>query len=291
MKILNAVVLFLVLVISAITGPACDTATNILPNINIFTDSDDVQLGQQVVDQMAADTVTYPLLKGTNADAIKSYISTTIVGEVLKSSEIQKSSIYNYQTKLQIIRKDSVMNAFALPGGPIYIYTGLLKYLDNEAALAGVLGHEIAHAERRHASTRMSQQMGISALISVVLGKNPSQLAQIAAQLFTGFALLQNSRADENEADLYSFKYLRSSKYYPGSVKFFFEKMRDDGLISSNSSSIATFLSTHPDPVARIDSTNSRLSGAGISVITYKSPGSYNLYSNEYITNIKAKLP
>ena len=292
MKTLRTFFLFFSLLISAITVPSCDSSTNILPAINIFTDADDVKLGDQVVDQINHDPASYPLYTGTNADAITSYISSTVVGEVLKSSDIQKKSIYNYQTKIHLIKDDKTMNAFALPGGPVYIYTGLLKYLPNESALAGVLGHEIAHAERRHASTRMSQEMGLNALLSVILGENPSQLAQIAAQLFTGLTLLQNSRANEDEADLYSIKYLTDSKYYSGSVKFFFEKMRDDGLVSSKSDKIALFLSTHPDPIDRIASTDTRLTTAGKPVISYNSTGSgINLYINEYQTNIVSKLP
>ena len=56
--------------------------------------------------------------------------------------------------KGNFVKNDSILNAFAIPGGHIYIYTGLLKYLDSEAALAGVLAHEIAHAEKRHATWR-----------------------------------------------------------------------------------------------------------------------------------------
>ena len=292
MHSLKTFILGLILFLAAVTGPACDPSTAILPNLNIFSDQDDIKLGDSVVTVMLNDPAHYPMLTGANAEAIKNYISGTIIGEILKSNVIEKNSIYNYQSKIHIINDDSTMNAFALPGGPIFIYSGILKYLPNEAALAGVLGHEIAHAERRHASTRMTQQMGISVLLQVVLGQSPSTLMQIAGQLFTGLAVLQNSRANEDEADLYSFKYLSGSKYYPGSVKFFFEKMRDDGLVASNSGSVATFLSTHPDPIARISSTDSRLTNAGVAVQSYNVSGPpSNYFTNEYLTNIKSKLP
>ena len=92
------------------------------------------------------------------------------------------------------------------------VYTGLLKFIDNEATLAGVLGHEIAHAERRHATQRITKAYGVQILLSIVLGEKPAQIAEITANLFAGLALLTNSRADETEADEYSFGYLKSTQ-------------------------------------------------------------------------------
>ncbi len=287
MKFLKYLFLATTLIIGALTGPACDSTS--VTDL-FFTDQDDIKLGDSVVTQLANDTA-YKLLTTANSEAIKSYIKDSVISEILKSSEIHKKDIYNYTSKLQIIQNDSVLNAFALPGGPIYIYTGILKYLPNEAALAGVLGHEIAHAELRHASSRMVKEMGIHTLLSIVLGQSPGELTNIAAGLFTGLALLQNSRSDEDDADLYSFKYLSGSKYYPGSVKFFFEKMIDEKLISSKSSRIETFLSTHPDPEARISSTEKRVKDAGIDIISYKDETKFYLYTKEYNDKIILKLP
>src|SRR3989339_869067 len=144
---------------------------------------------------------------------------------ILQSPDVLYKNVFKYN--LEIIKNDTILNAFAVPGGPVYVSTGLLKYLDSEAALAGVLGHEIAHAERRHATNRMTKQMGIQMLTQLVLGQNPSQTAMIASNLFVGLAFLANSRADEDEADRYSIDYLKDTRFYPGSVKFFFEEMRD----------------------------------------------------------------
>ena len=179
---------------------------------------------------------------------------------------------------------------FALPGGYVYVYTGLLGYLDSEAALAGVLGHEIAHAEERHATERMTSYYGVSILLSLILGENPSQIAEIGANLFVGLGFLANSRSDEDQADERSFEYLQDTRYYPGSVKFFFEKMKEDGLVSSKSDRVATFLSTHPDPIDRISKTNERLTKAGIQIKDYKSSGE-GIYKGEYQTHIKSKFP
>ncbi|MFA7227707.1 MAG: M48 family metalloprotease, partial [Melioribacteraceae bacterium] len=173
--------------------------------------------------------------------------------------------------------------------GYVYVYTGLLKYLDSESALAGVIGHEIGHAERRHATQRMTGLYGLQILASLALGQNPSQLAEIAANLFTGLAVLANSRANEDESDDYSIKYLSSTRFYPGSVKFFFEKMRDDGKVSRGGQGIGTFLSTHPDPLARISSTEQRIKSMGLQVMSYKSTGK-GIFRDEYKKNILARL-
>lgn len=252
--------------------------------LNVFSKADDVQLGLDVNNEIKNNPQEYPIYQGD--PAIKTYINDRLFNHILSSPQIENKSIYPYQ--LEIIDKD-ILNAFALPGGYLYVYTGLLSYLDTEAALAGVLGHEIAHAERRHATQRMTSHYGVSFLLSLILGENPSQIAEVAANLFVGLTFLANSRSDENDADEYSFNYLKDTRYYPGGVKFFFEKMRDEGLVSSQSDKIATFLSTHPDPVDRISSTNERLTIGGFELKTYQSSGD-GIFRDEYTSNIKNRL-
>ena len=227
----------------------------------------------------------YPIFKGD--PSVKRYINERLFQHILTSPKIKSKDVYNYQ--VEIIDQD-VLNAFALPGGYIYVYTGLLNYLDSEAALAGVLGHEIAHVEERHATERLTSYYGVSILLGFVLGDNPSQIAEIGANLFVGLGFLANSRSDENQSDERSFEYLQDTRYYPGGVKFFFERMRDDGLVSSNSDKVATFLSTHPDPIDRISTTNQRLQKINLSVMDYKSNGA-GIFRDEYQVNIKNKLP
>jgi beta-barrel assembly-enhancing protease len=253
--------------------------------VNLFSKSDDVQLGQDVDAEIRNNPQEYPIFNGD--PSIKQYLNQRIFSHLLTSPQIESKDIYPYQ--LELIDQPDVLNAFALPGGYIYIYTGLLKYLDSEAAVAGVLGHEIAHAELRHATQRLTAQYGVSVLLSVILGENPSAIAEIAANLFAGLAFLANSRSDENQADDASFNYLRDTRYYPGGVKFFFEKLRDDNLISTDPSAVETFLSTHPNPIDRISNTNERLSGAGLPVKDYKSSGP-DILREEYETNVRSKL-
>ncbi|QQS37309.1 MAG: M48 family metalloprotease [Ignavibacteriales bacterium] len=271
-------ILYLLFIFSISCFNSCDSG------INVFSKADDVQLGLDVSSEIKGNPQEYPIYQGD--PALKAYINERLFNHILASPQIESKTIYPYQ--LEIIDKD-ILNAFALPGGYLYVYTGLLSYLDTEAALAGVLGHEIAHAERRHATQRMTSYYGVSFLLSLILGENPSQIAEVAANLFVGLAFLANSRSDENDADEYSFNYLKDTRYYPGGVKFFFEKMRDEGLVSSQSDKIATFLSTHPDPVDRIANTDQRLSTGGYSIKNYQSSGE-GIYREEYQANIKNRL-
>lgn len=253
--------------------------------INIFSDQDEVNFGLQMDQEIRKNPKEFPIYSG-NPD-VKDYIDKKIFREILASPEIAKKNVYKYQ--MEIIQNDTTLNAFATPGGYVYLYSGLIKYLDSEAALAGVIGHEIGHAERRHATQKMTSIYGFQILASLALGQNPSQIAEIAANLFTGLAVLSNSRANEEESDEYSIKYLSSTRFYPGSVKFFFEKMRDDGKVVSGGGGIGTFLSTHPDPIARITSTEQRLLASGIEIKNYKAIGN-GIFRDEYKRNILAKL-
>lgn len=273
----RSVVVLLLLILPFLYS--CDTG------INIFSLDDDAQLGQQLNAQIQSDPQEYPIFHGD--PSIKSYIVNSIFNQILASPQIENKNVFNYS--LEIIDDDSTLNAFALPGGYVYVYTGLLKYLTSSAALAGVLGHEIAHAELRHATQRMTAYYGVSILLNIILGENPSQLEEIAANLFVGLGFLANSRSDENQADEFSINYLKDTRFYPGGVMFFFEEMRDDGLVSSNADEIAAFLSTHPDPIDRIASTQQRLINLKIPIMHYTDSGD-GIFHDEYQQNVRAKL-
>lgn len=188
--------------------------------INIFSTDGDVQLGLQLHQEITQNPNEYPILN--NSD-IQNYVQ-DIVNQIILSPSIRYRNKFKYQ--ITIIRNNNVVNAFATPGGYIYVYTGLLKFLDNEATLASILAHEIAHCERRHTTQRLTKYYGVSILLDLILGNNPSTLEEIAANLFVGLAFLKNSRDDEYEADSYSFNYLTNTKWYPGALTFFFEKIK-----------------------------------------------------------------
>jgi predicted Zn-dependent protease len=220
---------------------------------NIYPVSEDQNLGAQFDRQIRANPAEYPILKNP---AARKYVQ-AIVAELKTAPSVDYADRFPYQ--VEIINDDKTVNAFCTPGGYIYVYTGLIKMLDNEAALAGVLGHEIAHAELRHSTSRMTKQLGVQKMMEIALGSNTDSDVDLAANAVAGMGLLANSRSDEDEADEYSFKYLQSTKWYPGGIRYFFEKVR-----GRSGSSLEELFSTHPMPQSRMDAVNKRLKDANI---------------------------
>jgi beta-barrel assembly-enhancing protease len=228
---------WIVLMITVFFSTSCSEGGG----VNIFSIEDDKALGAQFDAEISSDPATYPILSpATYADAYQ-YIY-DIRDRILDAGQVRYKDEFEWQVK--IIRDDNILNAFCTPGGYIYVYTGLIKYLDNEAQLAGVLGHEIAHADLRHVTDQLTEQYGISLLLSLVLGQNQNVLSDIAV----GLASLAFSRGDESQADEYSVNYLCSNLYTAYGAAGFFEKIEAEG-----GATIPEFLSTHPSPENRIE--------------------------------------
>lgn len=217
----------------------------------IFSIQDDIKLGEQVSHEVDS---TYraqgKLLERTSSSANvqKAYQNIDrIVNRVLSSGEVKYKQEFPWTVK--IIKDDETLNAFATPGGHIYVFTGLIKFLQDEDHFAGVLAHEIAHADLRHSVKQLQREYGIAILLSVALGNDPGTLSQIAAQLGGTLAGLKFSRAAETEADEKSVSYLAGSNYYAcdGAAGFFI-KMEQE----SQQGAMPEFLSTHPNPDNRI---------------------------------------
>jgi beta-barrel assembly-enhancing protease len=224
-----------------------------LMHLNVFPVSKDVELGQQFDSEIKKSPKAYPILK--DRPDIKAYVE-TIGNKILASPDILYRKQFAY--KFEIIKDDSTVNAFCTPGGYVYVYTGLLKFVDNEATLAGVLAHEIAHAERRHSTNKMTAQYGVEAALGMASGKLGESGSQIAGTV-AGLGLLKYNRTEEEEADTYSFKYLKSTEYFPGAIKYFFEKIGKD----RKGGAFERLLSTHPLPQDRFDNVAKLLSEAG----------------------------
>ena len=186
--------------------------------INIFSIEDDKALGLQLSEEIAANPSEYPLLSESQYPGAYSYLI-GIRDKLLNSGEVKYKDEFSWP--LKIIQDDSTLNAFAAPGGYIYVFTGLIKYLDSEDELAGVLGHEIAHADRRHSTSQLTKQYGIVTLLQAAAGDNPGLMAQVAASLIS----LKFSRSDESEADEYSVIYLCPTDYNAAGAAGFFEKI------------------------------------------------------------------
>ncbi len=102
---------------------------------------------------------------------------------------------------------DPAVNAFNIPGGHVYVNTGLVEAAPDAAAFAGVLAHEIGHGVARHGTEQLTKVYGINILGGVLLGQNPKAYEQILAQILAGGAVARFSRADESEADELGVRY------------------------------------------------------------------------------------
>jgi predicted Zn-dependent protease len=150
----------------------------------------------------------------------------------------------------KVIDNDEEINAFALPGGPIYVYTGLLKYADNEAELASVMGHEIAHIAARHSTEQLTKTYGYSLLAGIVLGQDPGAAASLTRDVVGSLGMLKFSRDDETEADRLGLHYMFRAGYSPNAMTTFLTKLGK--LQQERSSRALNLLSTHPMSQDRI---------------------------------------
>ncbi len=208
--------------------------------LNLFSVQDDLELGQQLRDEIASDPVAYPTLE--RADAPEAYAALdAITGRVLAANGIDLRDELAWE--FRIIDDDTVVNAFAAPGGYVWIYTGLIRTLDNEDSFAGVIAHEIGHADGRHSTEALTRVYGLGILLDVVLGNNGA--GALAGDIAEGLAGLEFSRANERDADERSVTYLCDTPYAADSVAMFFEDLGE--------SNGPTFLSTHPAPANRVE--------------------------------------
>ena len=206
----------------------------------LFPIEEDVALGLRLKEEIASNPSAYPILDSAKYPEAYGHIL-RIRDSILNGGEVYHKDDFAWEVK--IIHDDEVLNAFAAPGGFIYVYTGLIKYLDTEDELAGVLGHEIAHADKRHSVNQLIKNFGVQLMLDIALGKNQGTLTQIAQ----GLTRLSFSRKDEAQADEYSVIYLCPTAYNAAGAAGFFKKIE-----ASGGSTVPEFLSTHPDPENRV---------------------------------------
>jgi predicted Zn-dependent protease len=146
------------------------------------------------------------------------------------------------------------INAFALPGGPVWIHRGAIAAAQNESQLASVLAHEVAHVAQRHAADQLTKSMvanGLLALLGAVLGNNGgARTAQAAARFVAGGYMLKFSRDDEREADRAGIEIMRRAGWDGRGMVEFLQILRSQQ--GRDPSNVEVFLSTHPSPGDRV---------------------------------------
>ncbi|MEI8151424.1 MAG: M48 family metalloprotease [Hyphomicrobiales bacterium] len=154
----------------------------------------------------------------------------------------------NSRHKFQFfVTEDNAVNAYAMPGGFVVMHTGLLRKADTPEEVAGVLAHEVQHVERRHSLRRITQSLGLTAALSVLMG-DMSGLASLGGD----FLQLKFSRDHETEADREGLKVMVAAKINPVGMRDFFGKLAEDSKLAENLKQNLGFLSTHPASAERI---------------------------------------
>jgi predicted Zn-dependent protease len=168
----------------------------------------------------------------------------------------------NFQWAVSLVRSPQV-NAFCLPGGKIVVYTGILPVAENDAQLATVMGHEMAHATSRHGSQRLLQSKLTNELISgaqiSISGMDPGQQQAIMGAIGAGAQyglLLPFSREHESEADYIGLLYMARAGYDPREAIKFWQRMSQ---MASAGQKPPEFASTHPSDATRIQRLNDEM--------------------------------
>lgn len=205
---------------------------------NRYTIEQEIQIGRE---GMADVEKKLPMLPASHP--MSRYIST--LGQQLAA----KAPGYKFPYTFKVVREKSI-NAFALPGGPIYVHTGLIDAA-SESELAGVMGHEISHVVMRHSTRQASRQMKAQlplAILGGVLGAGvggwAGALGQMGISLTAGSVLMKYSRDSETEADMVGAQIIYDAGYDPQSMVTFFNKLKQQ----KGSSGGPQFLASHPDP-------------------------------------------
>jgi Zn-dependent protease with chaperone function len=242
----------LLTILTLLPPPAWAQRTQLKPGWNVFSPEQDVQIGRQV----AADAERQlPVVRDPRIDGYLNRLGRRLAA---KAQGVQFST---YEFRLV---NDRSINAFALPGGQIFVHRGVVEAADNEAQLAGVIGHEIGHVSLRHGTnqaTKASFTQGLLGILGGVVGGG--SVGAIATQLGAGFAansvLLKYSRDAERQSDIVGTQVLYDLGYDPRAMAQFFEKLEAE----SRGGRPPQFLSSHPNPDNRVEGVTAEIQRLG----------------------------
>lgn len=259
-RILIVPILFVLLVGCATTGPGGKKSLILIPT------ETEVELGKDVVKEVES---TEKVL--TNQE-VQNYVNK--VGRKVAKVCDRKDVTYSFK-----VLDSEEINAFACPGGFIYIYKGLMKKMDNEAQLAAVLAHEVGHIVARHSIKRLQAIYGYSIVMEVALGEKMGQTARQMVDAAAGVILLGYGRENEYESDEYGILYSKKAGYNPKGMVQVFEKFKQ--MEGQPPNTFEKLLMSHPPASDRINNGNKEIQKIGGTNLPY--------YETEYAA-IKAKL-
>lgn len=208
--------------------------------ISLIGEGQEVQMGQESDPQIIASMGLY------QDDAVQQYVNQ--LGQRLAAASERPDLPWTFR-----VIDDPTVNAFAVPGGFIYVTRGLMAHMTSEAQLVGVLGHEIGHVTARHSVSQMSRQQLAQIGLGIGMILSP-QLAQLGDLAGAGLQVLflKYSRDNENEADELGVRYMRRVNYEPTQLAEVMATLERVSAEAESSGRVPEWLSTHPNPPNRV---------------------------------------
>ncbi|MGI9600430.1 MAG: M48 family metallopeptidase [Acidimicrobiales bacterium] len=200
-------------------------------DLNVFPLAVEWQLGDQVAAELA------PTVQPVDDDEVQRYVQ-ELGDELVAHTELAD------RRWIFTVIDDPTVNAFAIPGGRIYVHSGLIRAVSTEQELLGVLAHEISHGEARHATEQLTKTYGVATAVALVLGEEPGLVERLAADLVSAGVSAKFSRDDEREADRLGLVTLGEAGHPPESMADFFAVLLAEQ--SRRPSSVEQFFATHP---------------------------------------------
>ena len=240
----NSKMLARMLVVYLVVVPCVEARVEPTHGFDIFSQDEEIQLGKQNAAEVMKQLPVLP-----DSDPVTQYV------QKLGSRLAARAPGYQWPYNFHVVNVKEI-NAFALPGGPIFVNLGTIQAADNEAQLAGVMSHEISHVVQRHGTRAASQQMGAQLPLAILGGLMGNSTLAKAAEMGISFGVgsyfLKNSRQSESEADLLGTDIMYDSGYEPHQMAAFFEKLEKQMGAGANSM-INQFMSDHPNPGNRAE--------------------------------------
>lgn len=218
------------LALAAVAGACASSGVN-AGDVNLVSIEEEWKLGQQLERDLRGK------LRLVHDRTANNYVNR--VGQQL----VNQTEMRKLPWKFHIVA-DPEVNAFNIPGGHVYVNTGLIGAADNVAEFSGVMAHEIAHGVSRHGTEQLSRAYGLQILAGVALGQNPPVYQQILAQIVGTGALARYSRGAESEADRLGVHYMAGAGYDPLGMATMFQELLQQR--KSRPSELEQFFSTHP---------------------------------------------
>ena len=230
--------------VSSVLLAGCATSGVNQGDINVVSLEEEWELGRQLEKDLAKK------LTLVNDSTVVGYVNR--VGQKI----VKQTELGHMPWKFHVVR-DKNINAFNIPGGHVYVNTGLIAAADNASELAGVMGHEVAHGVARHGTEQLTRVYGLNLLAGVLLGEDPRTYEKILTQVLATGTVAKFSRGAEMEADALGVRFLYDANYDPEGMVGIFEE-----LLSRNKQrqdSVSRFFATHPLTEDRIRDTRAEI--------------------------------